>query len=263
MPFITQGKTNWKYILIVVILVAVVGVGVQVYQYFWLPEQEIKSPEIKPPDDFLKCNSAKDCILGEKCVQICYNKDFQGWYNQNINFCKYRKVAAASCECENNQCKVVFQDKTADWKTDRNEEDGYEIKCPADWECVGGSLSGEIGDSEDWFYRLTRISISVLENPTKTLDEWSDEWIDSWTEETGFEVIKKEDIIINNKIAKKIWASGAPYEGGNSIEGRTIVVIYINDNKGVFFFSWIYNTDNLTEFNNIFTQIINTFQFLE
>ena len=51
MPFITQGKTNTKYILIVVILAAIVGGGILAYQYWWLPKQEVKIPEIKPPTD--------------------------------------------------------------------------------------------------------------------------------------------------------------------------------------------------------------------
>jgi len=41
MPFLTQGKTNWKYILIVVILTIFVGGGIFGYlKYF---EREIES----------------------------------------------------------------------------------------------------------------------------------------------------------------------------------------------------------------------------
>jgi eight-cysteine-cluster-containing protein len=47
MPFITQGKTNIKYILIVVILAAITGGGILAYQYWWLPKQETQPPEIK------------------------------------------------------------------------------------------------------------------------------------------------------------------------------------------------------------------------
>jgi hypothetical protein len=51
MPFLTKGKTNWKYILIVVILTLIVGGGILGYlRYF---EKEIvsltKFPEIKKP----------------------------------------------------------------------------------------------------------------------------------------------------------------------------------------------------------------------
>ena len=64
--------------------------------------------------------------------------------------------------------------------------------------------------------------------------------------------------------SKKIWESGAPYEGGTKLEeGRTIMVFYINGSKRVLFHGWVYDEDNLTEFDNIFNQIINTYQFLD
>ena len=43
MPFITQGKTNWKYILIIVILAFFVGGGIFGYRYWWQPREEIKN----------------------------------------------------------------------------------------------------------------------------------------------------------------------------------------------------------------------------
>jgi len=46
MLFITQGKTNIKYLLIVVILAAIVGGGVLAYQYWWLPKHETKPLEL-------------------------------------------------------------------------------------------------------------------------------------------------------------------------------------------------------------------------
>jgi hypothetical protein len=52
MQFLTKGKTNWKYILIVVILAAIVGGGVLFYLGYF--EKEIisltKYPEIKKPE---------------------------------------------------------------------------------------------------------------------------------------------------------------------------------------------------------------------
>lgn len=58
MPFITQGKTNWKYILIVLILAVIVGGGILGYYYSWikeldtrLAEIELKSPEVKPSEE--------------------------------------------------------------------------------------------------------------------------------------------------------------------------------------------------------------------
>lgn len=138
------------------------------------------------------------------------------------------------------------------------DRDDFSIKCPANWECEGSSLSGEIGNSEEWFYRLARVDIYAYENYTQTLDEWTSEWTESEN------LIKIEDIVINNKIAKKIWLSGAPYEGGTSFEGgRTIAVFYTDGNKRALLHGWVYNADNLNEFNNVFTEIVSTFKFLE
>jgi hypothetical protein len=49
MPFITQGKTNIKYILIVVVLAVIAGGGILGYQYWWMPKKEVPPPEIKLP----------------------------------------------------------------------------------------------------------------------------------------------------------------------------------------------------------------------
>ncbi|HDZ54290.1 MAG TPA: hypothetical protein ENI19_00145 [Candidatus Nealsonbacteria bacterium] len=58
MPFITQGKTNLTYILIVIVLAVIVGGGILGYYYSWikelevkLAELELKLPEVKPPED--------------------------------------------------------------------------------------------------------------------------------------------------------------------------------------------------------------------
>jgi hypothetical protein len=50
MPFIAQGKTNIKYILIVIILAAIAGGGILAYQYWWVPKKEVTLPEVKIPE---------------------------------------------------------------------------------------------------------------------------------------------------------------------------------------------------------------------
>lgn len=47
MPFITQGKTNLTYILIVVVLAVVVGGGVLGYYYSWIKELDAKLAELE------------------------------------------------------------------------------------------------------------------------------------------------------------------------------------------------------------------------
>lgn len=46
-------RTNWKYILILVILTVIVGGGILSYQYWWLPKQEVKPLEVKPPGEVI------------------------------------------------------------------------------------------------------------------------------------------------------------------------------------------------------------------
>lgn len=65
MPFITQGKSNLKYILIVVILAVIVGGGILGYYYSWIREIEVKLteletrlPEVKPPEEVIKDETA-------------------------------------------------------------------------------------------------------------------------------------------------------------------------------------------------------------
>jgi len=48
MPFITQGKTNWKFLVIVIILAVIVGGGA--LWYVKRAEKSYQSPEIKKPE---------------------------------------------------------------------------------------------------------------------------------------------------------------------------------------------------------------------
>jgi len=48
---VKEGKTNIKYLLIVAVLAAIVGGGILVYQYWWVPQEEAKAPEVKVPEE--------------------------------------------------------------------------------------------------------------------------------------------------------------------------------------------------------------------
>lgn len=68
MLFITQGKSNLKYILIVVILALGVGAGILGYQW-WIAQKEVKIPEIKIPE---KEKPQEETIKSEEVVGIAY-----------------------------------------------------------------------------------------------------------------------------------------------------------------------------------------------
>src|SRR4030043_231250 len=60
MPFITQGKTNIKYLLIVVALAAIVGGGILGYYYLWIKDLEsrLAAIELKLPKKVIKDETA-------------------------------------------------------------------------------------------------------------------------------------------------------------------------------------------------------------
>ena len=149
MPFITQGKTNWKFLLIVIVLAAVV-VGFS----WWLSKNIfIEGPLIKPtkPDEKY-CEKDSDCVLnytGSETCPSCSSDDYQcvslEYYNKVLwpEWEKNHKgilcegcpmvTEKLQCICEKSLCKKIVKDETADWKTYRNEEYDFEIKYPKEW----------------------------------------------------------------------------------------------------------------------------------
>jgi len=57
------------------------------------------------PADFLSCRVNEDCISGEKCGQVCYSRNYEKWYNENIGLCAYKKTNV-SCKCEESRCQI-------------------------------------------------------------------------------------------------------------------------------------------------------------
>ena len=143
MPLITQGKTNWKFLLIVVILAILVGVIIA------------KNLYTKP--DY-SCEENKDCVF--TCLCGCINKDSEC---KNL-FGLRASCEGAECECINNKCTIKQPGETVDenadwqtyvdedyeieteyagvWQTYRNEEYGFEIEYPGVWQ--------NIEETEEW-----------------------------------------------------------------------------------------------------------------
>jgi len=100
MAFITQGKTNIKYILIVIILATIVGGGILIYQ-FWLVSKEEAFPPIELPK-IAECNIDSDCApCGSGCAPM---------ETAQKDFC-HVGIELNECTCVNNKC--VTKDETA------------------------------------------------------------------------------------------------------------------------------------------------------
>ena len=119
MPFLTQGKTNWKFLLIVVVLAAIVGGGLLAFLVFY-PIEIIQ----RPTPLLFKCEKDSDCI--NTCCGCMTEKEER----ENCPILCF-VLQQRDCRCVNGECKDVL-DETANWQTYRNEEYGFEIKYPLD-----------------------------------------------------------------------------------------------------------------------------------
>lgn len=227
MPILTQGKTNRKFILIVLVFAILVSGGILGYLRGF--EREIlslsKFPEIKKPE------------------------------------------------------KVV-KEETAEWKTYKNEEYGFEIKYPKEWQVI--EAPKEVIAKMDPYYKnllseamfchykdcsfyrdctpenfWCGVSVSVYPAPEELLKEYYKD--KEKLHPLKLELQKEEDIILRNRIQaiKFIFASTEPDTPGEVIvviqkEGK---IIEIKD-------KWAFSLEDL-KFAKVFNQMLSTFRFLE
>jgi len=88
-------------------------------------------------DQKFYCEEDNDCLA--ICIESgCYNKD----YFKNQKDCE--ALILHSCECVNNKCqRLEEKSDTSDWQTYRDEEFGFEIKYPENWEYLINDPNGK------------------------------------------------------------------------------------------------------------------------
>ena len=116
MEIISQGKTNWRYILIVLIFAIIIGWGILAYTNYHIKKitfSLIEFPEIKKPEKefcgtstYGSCASDSDCIKDGCSGQVCRSKNGESI----VTTCEHKDCYNAQsygleCSCVDKKCQ--------------------------------------------------------------------------------------------------------------------------------------------------------------
>ena len=238
MPSISQNKTNWNFLLIVIVLIVFVGTGI----YFLLSET----------------TEPVGCTMeAKRCPDGSY-------------------VGRIPPDCEFTECPpVIMPDETADlipnevegWQTYRNEEHGFEIKYPDNWiiseteECsyqFRKDFKTVVHLKPEWSQVRERyICIDIANNEEQLSLVQYFEGQKKEIEENGHVIYfpfvdldPTETFVINNRTFYRFWIPG--------VIGT--VNVFTDCKKHIFN---IYSYAGKEEFFEIKDQVITAFKFLE
>ncbi len=166
MCFIKQGKTNWKYILIVVILAVIIAGGIFAWQHWSVPEEKGEAPERKVvvPSSEKDCQILKEPFYRNYCYIDLAKKTKNESYCEKIEALpggtieETRAMHGVNCYiqlavlkndptlCEkaelyeewnkefSNWCKTYFEGPS-DFRIYGSEKYEFEVTYPKDWKC--------------------------------------------------------------------------------------------------------------------------------
>jgi len=240
MPLIIQGKTNWKFLLVVIIL-AVIVVGLSL----WLPKiLFIERPPINlSPTDEKYCKQDTDCVSEMTIKQTCINTST---YKRMGSPVQYQMLPPLLCKCINNQC-IAAQDETANWKTFTNH--GFEIKYPEGLQVESHELAGLCtGCADSYEFKPSNIQIIVGGSLTREAAKQN--------LKEGIDGISKDITVAGlSAIQRKGEATKSSFN--TQFEGEEVEeVIFMKDGTLYHFFA-------TKEEGPTLDQMLSTFRFLE
>jgi hypothetical protein len=257
MPFLTKGKTNWKYILIVLILAAIVGGGILIFN--WGPEivKFIRFQKAKTPEE--KCKIAgdvwipsKNCCCPAQCLTTIYPSGKE----------------PPECLC----CHGLYEEleETANWKTYRNDEYGFEIKYPPDWEIVHeDEFSVEFHSVAEWegvseaSLFITPIWVKQDSNFEKVVEDFR-QLLRSLEQEKK-EAFEEKEILLGGRPAF-LFTRLSKFEKELDKKSWSVKEVYIYEKSKmlkIYFSVQPYEGIRISKYDFIFNQMLSTFRFLE
>lgn len=261
-------QKSFSKIWIIVIVIILIGGGILAWQYWEMPEEKEEGKGIisgRGTIRYLELEGGFYGIIadtGEHYDPINLEKEFQ-IDGARIYFEIEEQKDMVSFHMWGDIVKIIkikkLEDETANWQTYRNEELGFSLRYPSDWQIVNDALARE---KRATIFRenLQINNDKVPENPRLYL----------WVNPIGFGMPGALDIqytlaLSGDKSIKVVERTKfLPHkEGLSNVDGVTAIstgTTRLGVNSYAFFFQF---SEGGKDYEPTFNQILSTFRFLE